>query len=94
MSSQGSAVIDFGAFPGSTNTSLAITGQTGIAGTALVDAWLTPKDTADHSLDEHVIEPPNILAGSVVTDTGFTIYASTTDGLVYGLWNVSWVWNN
>lgn len=94
MATQGSTTIDFGAHPGNTNVSLAITGQTDIESGAEVDAWLTATATADHSIDEHVVDGPTVLAGNVQAGVGFTIYASAKDGNAYGLWSVSWVWNN
>ena len=95
MSTQGIATIDFGALPGTSNASVTITGQAGIASDALVDAWLIPEDGADHLADDYVIDGPEILAGNVVAGTGFTIYAkSRGDGFAYGQWKVGWVWNN
>lgn len=91
---QGSTEVDFGAFPGDVNAVLEVTGQADIEATALVDAWLTPSDTADHSIDEHVIDGPDIFAGAVVAGVGFTIYARARSDRAYGLWSVSWVWNN
>jgi hypothetical protein len=94
MATQGSTTIDFGAHPGSTNVALDITGQTGIASGAEVDAWLTASATADHSIDEHVVDGPTVIAGNVQAGVGFTIYAAAKDGHAYGEWSVSWVWNN
>jgi hypothetical protein len=94
MATQGSTTIDFGAHPGNTNVALDITGQTEIASGAEVDAWLTAIATADHSIDEHVIDGPTVIAGNVQAGVGFTIYAAAKDGNAYGLWSVSWVWNN
>lgn len=76
MGAQGSTTVDFGAFPGKSDTSVAITGQAAIdSSTSLVEAWLYPVATADHSADEHLVENVKIIAGNVVTGTGFTIYA-------------------
>ena len=94
MATQGTAQIDFGAHPGNTNVALDITGQGSIASGAEVDAWLSPADTADHSIDEHVVDGPTIMAGNVQAGVGFTIYGAAKEGRAYGLWNVSWVWNN
>lgn len=94
MSVQGTTTIDFGAFPGSSDVSLAITGQTGISSGAICDAWIFPAATADHSLEEHTVEQIDVMAGNVVADTGFTIYARTRNAPLYGLWSVAWVWNN
>jgi hypothetical protein len=94
MATQGSTTINFGAFPGDTNVSLDITGQTGITAGAEVDAWLTATATGAHSIDEHVVDGPIVIAGNVQAGVGFTIYAAAKDGNAYGEWSVSWVWNN
>lgn len=75
MATQGTTTVDFGAFPGVTDTTVTITGQTGIASGSLVEAWIFPTATADHSADEHWVDPPEVFAGNVVAGTGFTIYA-------------------
>jgi hypothetical protein len=94
MGAQGTAIIDFGAFPGSSQASVAVTGQAGILTTSAVEAWIRPQDaTATHSVDEHVVEQLKIVAGSIVAATGFTIYAECLNGFAYGTFNVNWVWN-
>jgi hypothetical protein len=74
MGAQGTATLNFGAFPGTSDTSVAVTGQTGILAGSLVEAWLFPTATADHSADEHMLEPIRVVAGDIVAATGFTIY--------------------
>jgi hypothetical protein len=71
----GTTTIDFGAFPGVTDASVNVTGQTGILAGSLVEAWIFPAATANHSVDEHWVDPPEVVAGNVVASTGFTIYA-------------------
>lgn len=97
MGAQGTANLDFGAFPGASDASVAVTGQTGIVGSSLVEAWLFPTATADHSADEHIVEPLEVYAGNIVAGTGFTIYGINRtplgDTLIYGVWKVAWVWN-
>ncbi len=102
MSGTGTASVDFGAFPGKSDTSLVITGQATIASGSLVEAWIRPVATADHSADEHLVETIEVIAGNIVGGTGFTIYAKNTDLLIppdglgtmlYGLWTVAWAWN-
>jgi hypothetical protein len=91
----GTATIDFGAFPGKTDTSVTVTGQTGILNTSLVEAWIFPSATADHSADEHWVEDIVIVAGNIVAGTGFTIYAhvgATNRGRLYGQYTVAWAW--
>lgn len=72
----GTATLDFGAFPGASDTSIAVTGQTGIVAGSIVQAWLRPVDTADHLADEHLVETLRIEVGNIVAGTGFTIYGA------------------
>lgn len=93
-SGSGVAEIDFGAFPGDMDASLDVTGEPSIGAGSIVKAWLYPKDTTDHTLDEHRIEEIKIFAGNIVAGTGFTIYAqSTGTDRLYGLWSVAWEWS-
>jgi hypothetical protein len=75
---QGTTTINFGSFPGSSDTSVDVTGQTGITGSSLVEAWIYPVATADHSADEHMVETVKAVAGNVVAGTGFTVYGFNT----------------
>lgn len=74
MAGSGTTTIDFGAFPGTTDATVTVTGQTGISAGSLVEAWVYPTATADHTVDEHWVDPPDVKAGNVVAGTGFTIY--------------------
>jgi hypothetical protein len=67
----GTAVLDFGS--GSTDASVAVTGQTGIVSGSLVEAWIRPVASADHSADEHLLEEIKIVASDIVAGTGFTV---------------------
>lgn len=93
MATQGTATVDFGAAPGKSDTSLAITGQASIVSGSLVEAWLAYASSADHSADEHLVEELQVTAGTVVAATGFTIYARTRNKALTGTWSVNWVWN-
>jgi hypothetical protein len=98
----GTTTVDFGAFPGASDASVVITGQAGILAGSLVEAWLRPVATVDHSADEHVHETIKVMAGNIVPGTGFTIYAANTNQInegatgrgtrLYGLWTVAWAW--
>jgi hypothetical protein len=92
----GTATLDFGAFPGASETSIAITGQTGILAGSQVRAYITPAATADHSADEHRLEALEVFAGNIVAGTGFTIYLQyykdEGDTFAYGTWNITWEW--
>lgn len=93
MPGQGTAVIDFGVFPGSADASVAVAAA-GITGTSLVEAWLYPVATADHSADEHIVDPPRVVAGAPVAGVGFTVYGFSMDTrLHHGRYTVGWVWN-
>lgn len=100
MAASGTTSVDFGAFPGKSDASVAVAGQTGILAGSLVGAWLRPVATADHTADEHLVETIRIEAGAIVAGTGFTIYAMNTNQLpdprsaprLYGAWTVAWAW--
>ena len=84
MGAQGTATLNFGAFPGSQETKVVITGQTGILAGSLVSAWVLPAATADHSIDEHLVDPIRVVAGNVVAGSGFTIYGYPADVQTFG----------
>lgn len=81
MGAQGTTTIDFGAFPGKSDASVDVTGQAAIVSGSLVEAWLRPVATADHTADEHLAETIKVMAGNIVAGTGFTIYALNTSQL-------------
>jgi hypothetical protein len=81
LSGTGQASLNFGAFPGSSHATLAVTGIAGILAGSLVECWIFPAATADHSADEHVVETLKVVAGNVVAGTGFTIYGVNTNTL-------------
>jgi hypothetical protein len=81
VSTQGTATLDFGAFPGASDASIAVTGQAGILAGSYVEAWLFPALTTDHSADEHIAETIKVFAGNIVAGTGFTIYGVNTNNL-------------
>jgi hypothetical protein len=88
----GEASLDFGAFPGATDTSVAVTGQATITSASHVEAWVRPEDTAEHTTDEHKVDPPRVTVANIVDGTGFTIYGYANDNRYYGRWNIAWAW--
>ena len=74
----GTTTIDFGAFPGTSHASVAVTGQASIVPGSVVQAWIRPVATADHSADEHMVETIRLVAGNIVAATGFTVYGFNT----------------
>ena len=94
MGAQGTADIDFGAHPGGSHATVAVTGQAGIVSGSLVEAWIRPEDTADHTADEHTVEAIQLVARDIVAATGFTIHGvSRSRSKLYGVFKVAWVWN-
>lgn len=80
-STTGTALLDFGAYPGNPDASVTVTGQTGIVASSSVECWIFPVDTADHSADEHTIESLTVFAGNIVAGAGFTIYGYNYDNI-------------
>jgi hypothetical protein len=81
MGAQGTVVLDFGAFPGKSDASVAVTGQSGIVSGSLVEAWIRLEATSDHSADEHMVETIKVFAGNIIAGTGFTVYGLNTSQL-------------
>lgn len=81
MGATGTAIVDFGAFPGGSDANVVVTGQAGILGSSLVEAWLFPAATGDHTADEHLVETIKVVAGGIIAGTGFVIYAVNTSQL-------------
>lgn len=77
----GTTTVNFGAFPGSSDTSVTITGQASIVAGSTVFAWLRYADSADHLADEHLLETIRVTAGNIVAGSGFTIYAANSSQL-------------
>jgi hypothetical protein len=99
MGATGTTTVDFGALPGKNDTSVAVTGQTGIVSDSIVGAWIQPTATADHNADEHLVEGLNVYAGTIVAGTGFTIYITHDHGesvgrdhFAWGRFTVAWAW--
>lgn len=77
----GIATLDFGAFPGASDTSVVVTGQSAILAGSLVEAWLRPVASSDHSADEHMLETLKVFAAAISPGVGFTIYGFNTSQL-------------
>jgi hypothetical protein len=89
----GTATLDFGAAPGSSTASVAVTGQASILSGSRIRAWVQGS-TADHNEYEHTRIFPGrvgLAAGDVVAATGFTIHAETELRLT-GDVAVAWEW--
>ena len=96
----GSTTLNFGTAASKTlDTSVAVTGQTGILAGSKVEAYMMGNTTADHSADEHVMAASmfRLTCGDVIAGTGFTIYAVCEDYLakagLTGQFTIQWVWS-
>lgn len=74
----GIEIIDFGPFPGQSDTAITIYEPT-ISASSVVQAWLVAADTADHSADEHIAETIQVIPSAAFAGSGFTIYAKNTN---------------
>lgn len=70
----GTSLIDFGAFPGTNFASVTVAAADIAVPAAVIDAWVTPIATVDHSADEHLMDPPlvvsAVISGSNIVITG------------------------
>lgn len=90
----GTTTLNFGTLAAPTqNPSVAVTGQTSILSGSLVEAWLFPVATSDHSADEHLVENVTIRASAPTAGVGFTIYGFPTRGSLRGAFTVAWAWS-
>lgn len=93
-SGQGTATIDFGAFPGSNEADIAVTGQGSILATSKAEAYIMGDDsTSDHTANDHryVGLWMALTCGTPTAATGFTIYGRSMEKL-QGTYQVRWVW--
>ena len=92
----GSAELDFGAYPGANEASVAVTGQTEITAPSSVEAWFMADDTTtDHTAADHRYAPVfiSLTCSAPSAGVGFTIYGRSTQKM-QGKWSVRWVWAN
>lgn len=90
----GTATVNFGAFPGTNEASVVVTGETLIGASAKAEAYFMADDTsADHTASDHRYAPCfiHLTCGAVSAGTGFTIYARSTEKMT-GQWTVRFVW--
>lgn len=90
----GTATLDFGAFPGSNEASVTVTGQTSISATSKAEAYIMGDDTtSNHTASDHryVGLWLALTCGTPTAATGFTIYGRSTEKL-QGQFAVRWVW--
>jgi hypothetical protein len=66
--------------------------RTEITGTSAIMANLAPVATSDHTIDEHLVDGPLIVAHSPVAGVGFSVSAIPRPGHgpTSGLWTFRW----
>lgn len=89
----GTAVVDFGATP-STASTVSVSGQTAIQSGSQIELWFMASTTADNDSTQHQMASvmTSLVAGAIIVDSGFTIYATSTGGLMTGQFLVQWKW--
>lgn len=93
-SAQGTAVIDFGAYPGGNEASIAVTGQATIGATSKCEAFFMADDTSgSHTASDHRYAAALVAltCGTPTASTGFTIYGRCLEKM-QGSFQVRWVW--
>jgi hypothetical protein len=92
-SATGTATIDFGAYPGSNEASVVISGQTTISATSAAEAYFMAETSGAHTPSDHsyVALFAALTCGIPTAATGFTIYA-TSEHKLQGTFSVHWVW--
>jgi hypothetical protein len=86
----GTAIVDFSA--GLTETSVAVTGQTGILSTSQAGCALRSEATATNSTDDIYLDPVDVEVIGLTAGTGFTILARARNGKAFGTYKVDWAW--
>lgn len=90
---QGTAIINFGTFPGTNEASVAVSAAL-ISATSKAEAYIMGDDTtSDHTNIDHRLfnSLVGLTCGTPVAATGFTIYATSINSHV-GTFNVRYVW--
>ena len=93
-SGTGTATLDFGSFPGSSEASVGVTGQSSILVTSKAEAFIMADDTtSDHTAADHRYASAliGLTCGTPTASTGFTIYGRCLDKM-QGTFAVRWVW--
>jgi hypothetical protein len=93
-SGQTTVTIDFGAWPGSNEASVAVTGQAAITSTSKAEAFIMADDsTTDHSANDHRYFGcfASLTCGTPTDGVGYTIYARSSEKLT-GQFSIRTVW--
>jgi hypothetical protein len=103
MGATGTATLNFGAFPGASDAVVDVAAA-GVVSSSAIEAWIRPVATADHTVDEHMVETIRV-SGSYLSDGNIRIRGFNTNQvtgpawmklpmpMLVGQFNVWWVWN-
>lgn len=83
----GTAVLDFGS--GAVSATLVVL-VPDIGASSQVILNLSSVPTAEHSLDDLLIDPIRLMAYSVLDGVGFTIYGQMDNAKANGTYNINW----
>ena len=86
---KGVVTLDFGT--GSSMLSVAVTGIAGIKSSNVVTASVAIEETANHSVDELLVDPIRVHSHDIVEGVGFTITGLMDDGTPHGVYKINWV---
>lgn len=90
----GTATVDFGSFPGSSEAIINVTSQTGITTNSYVEAWAGGDwSTSDHTSDEHYMEELMCWVDTLINNVGFSITVRPATGSTYGQYKVNYAWS-
>ena len=76
----GIATLNFGAFPGASHATVDAAAA-GVVASSLIEAWVRGIATADHSVDEHMVETLKVV-GVYLSDGNIRIHGFNTNQVV------------
>lgn len=79
MGAQGQVEVDFGAHPGAIEKEVDVA-TAGVVATSLVEAWLHPDTTTDHTVDEHIAMMDSLrVQGRYLSDNNIRVRVQPVD---------------
>lgn len=94
-SAVGTATVDFGAWPGTQEQSVTVTGQAAISALSYTAAFVMAEASGVHTLNDAVYAPlwMALTASAATAGAGFTIYCRTEYKFT-GTFVIRWVWSD
>jgi len=92
----GTTTLNFGAYPGSNEASVTVTGLTAISSTSTTNAYISADGTtANYTADDHKYLAAfiSLTCSNATNGSGFTIYARSLEK-IEGLVSVNYYWSN